>query len=313
MQKLRILLILISVSNVLQISAQSTFPVNGVANPRENCYAFINATIIKDAQTTLQNATLIIRQQKIENVGMNIPLPKDAVVVDCKGKHIYPSFIDMYTDYGTQPVQRSAPNFTAAPQTISNTKGAYAWNQAIKSETNMANIFLASEPRAKELRNIGFGSVLTHQMDGICRGTGALVTLANEKENKVILKEKASANYSFNKGSSAQDYPNSLMGCIALLRQNYLDAQWYKTKPVNEGINLSLQSFNDNQSLPQIFEANDKWNDLRADKIGDEFQVQYIIKGGGNEYQRINEIKTTNAAYILPINFPQAMDVLAIT
>ena len=64
-----------------------------------------------------------------------------------------------------------------------------------------------------------------------------------------------------------------------------------------------------NQNLPQIFEGNDKWNDMRADRIGDEFGVQYIIKGGGNEYQRINEIAATKASYILPLNFPQAMDV----
>jgi hypothetical protein len=96
---------------------------------------------------------------------------------------------------------------------------------------------------------------------------------------------------------------------IALLRQQYLDAQWYKTQPAKEGLNLSLQSWNDNQSLIQIFEANDKWNALRADKIGDEFGVQYVIKAGGNEYQRIPEIAATKATYILPLNFPQAMDV----
>ena len=49
----------------LQLNAQITYPVNDVANPREGCYAFINATIIKDAQTTLQNASMIIRKGKI--------------------------------------------------------------------------------------------------------------------------------------------------------------------------------------------------------------------------------------------------------
>ena len=76
-----------------------------------------------------------------------------------------------------------------------------------------------------------------------------------------------------------------------------------------EGVNLSLKAWNEIQSLPQIFDASDKWNDLRADRIGDEFGVQYIIKGGGNEYQRIKEIAATKATYILPLNFPQAMDV----
>ena len=131
-----------------------------------------------------------------------------------------------------------------------------------------------------------------------------LVTLANEKENLVILKETASAHYSFNKGTSTQSYPGSMMGMIALLRQTYLDAQWYKTKPATEGTEPSLQAWNENQNLPQIFEANDKWNDLRADRIGDEFGVQYIIKAGGNEYQRIKEMKATNAAFIIPLNYP---------
>ena len=100
-----------------------------------------------------------------------------------------------------------------------------------------------------------------------------------------------------------------MMGYIALLRQTYLDAQWYKNKPYQEGLNVTLQSWNDNQNLPQIFEANDKWNDLRADRIGDEFGVQYIIKAGQNEYQRIKEMKATNATFILPLNYPQAQDV----
>ena len=82
-----------------------------------------------------------------------------------------------------------------------------------------------------------------------------------------------------------------------------------KTNQRQEGLNLSLQSWNDNQNLPQIFEANDKWNDLRADRIGDEFGVQYIIKAAQNEYQRIKEMKATNATFIVPLNYPQAQDV----
>ena len=292
-----------------RLNAQSTFPVNDVANPKEGCYAFINATIVTNAQTTLQNATLVIRKGKIEAVGTKLTLPKDAVVVDCNGKYIYPSFIDMYSDYGSETTQKSGGGQRGQSQFVSNTKGAFGWNQAIRSENDAATSFAVNDTKAKDLRAIGFGTVLTHQMDGISRGTGAVVTLANEKENLVMLKEKASANYSFNKGSSTQDYPTSLMGSIALLRQNFLDAQWYKTKPAGEGTNLSLQAFLDNQLLPQIFESSDKWSDLRADKIGDEFGVQFIIRAAGNEYQRISEVKSTNASFIVPLNFPQAMDV----
>lgn len=294
--------------NNIKTTAQATYPINEVHHPKESCYAFIHATIVKDPNTTLQNATLVIRKGKIESVG-DVAIPTEAIVIDCKGKYIYPSFIDLYTDYGMQQPPVRTSGFGSPAQPVSNTKGPYSWNQAIKSEVDASKIFLVNDAKARELRNIGFGAVLTHQMDGISRGTGTFVTLATGRENTIILKEKAAAHYSFDKGSSTQDFPTSLMGSIALLRQNFLDAQWYKANPEGEGTNLSLQSFLNNQSLPQIFESNDKWSNLRADKIGDEFGVQYIIRGAGNEYQRINDIKATHASYILPLNFPQAMDV----
>src|SRR5436190_19816332 len=294
--------------------AQVTFPVNGVADPRSGCYAFTNATIVKDGQTTLNNATLVIRDGRITTVGANAAVPKDAVVINCSGKYIYPSLIDIYTDYGIPQPQRpqnagGPGGFFAPQQFTSNTKGAYGWNQAIRSEINAADIFAVDDKSAKALRDIGFGSVLTHQKDGIARGTGAFVTLATEKENLAVVKEKASAHYSFSKGTSTQSYPGSMMGSVALLRQTYLDAQWYKGRPTKEGVNMSLQAWNDEQSLPQIFDANDKWSDIRADRIGDEFGVQYIIKGGGNEYQRISDIAATKAPYILSLNFPATQEV----
>jgi imidazolonepropionase-like amidohydrolase len=314
MRKIKLLLSGLLFASLLQ--AQETFPVNGVADKREGCYAFTNATIVQHSQSTLQKATLVIRDGKVVSVGVGAAIPKDAVVIDCKDKYIYPSFIDIYSDYGLTIPQRDGGvrggggGFgNQPPQLTSATKGAYGWNQAIKPETDAYILFNIDEAKAKTLRDIGFGSVLTHVKDGIARGTGAVVSLAKDKDNLAIIKERASAHYSLSRGASTQSYPNSLMGSIALLRQTYLDAQWYKSKPAAEGLNLSLQAWNNNQNLPQIFDANDKWNDLRADRIGDEFGVKYIIKGGGNEYQRINEIAATKAAFIVPINFPTAMDV----
>jgi imidazolonepropionase-like amidohydrolase len=293
-------------------AAQETFPVNGVSDLRSDQFAFINATIVKDAQTTLQNATLVIKQGKIVAAGTNITVPKDAVIIDCKGKYIYPSFIDIFSDYGVAIPKSSGGGDFFNYINSSPTKGAYGWNQSLKPETDASKLFVADNSKAGDLRSAGFGAVLTHQQDGIARGAGTLVALADEKENLAMLKDRAAAYYSFSTGSATQDYPGSLMGAIALLRQTYLDAQWYKNSAkggTTEGTNLSLQAWNDNQTLPQIFDAGDKWNDLRAVKIANEFGVQYILKGGGNEYQRMDEIKASKASFILPVNFPLAVDV----
>jgi len=238
-------------------TAQVTFPVNGVADPRDGCYAFTNATLVKDGATTITGATLIIRDGLIVGAGAGLALPKDAVIIDCKGKYIYPSFIDLYSDYGIPAPERQGRSFDfrAPAQLTSNTKGAYDWNQAIHPETEGARLFDVDDAKAKPLREMGFGTVLSHLKDGIARGTGVVVSLANQKENLVIIKQKAAALYSLSKGSSTQSYPGSLMGSIALLRQTYLDAQWYKAQQTHEGDNMSLQAWNDQQSLPQIFDG----------------------------------------------------------
>ena len=282
--------------------AQTTFPVNGAPNNLHSLYAFTNCILHVDAETVITNATLLFKDGKIISAAAKSAAPAEAITIDLKGKHIYPAFIDLYSDYGMPEQKRTEQN--DAPK-----KGAYGWNQAIKSDADAYKLFLHNQQKADELRKLGFASVLTHNKDGIVRGSGTLVNLTNTKENESIITDRAAAFYSFNKGSSPQDYPSSLMGAIALLRQTYYDAEWYKTNTGKTEYNINLDGFNKLQELISVFEGNDKYNDLRAKTIGDEFKVKYIIKGGGNEYQRLYDIQNTNAKYIIPLNFPEAMDV----
>ncbi len=305
MKKILCLLFLISMCK-LSI-AQETFPVNGTTNKNHTSYAFINAKIVIDADEKIENGVLLIKDGIVVAVGEKVVVPKGSVLYDLKGKSIYPSLIDAYTNYGMPELKNLSRGF--GPQLESNVKGAYGWNQAIKADMEANKLFVADSKSADELRKMGFGAVFSFQKDGIVKGTGSVVSLADGKENELIINDKAAAIYSFDKGTSTQEYPASLMGAIALLRQTYLDADWYKKDKTKKEYNISLEAFNNFQNLPQIFETTDKLNAIRADKIGDEFKVNYIIKGSGNEYQRLDDIKATNCKFIIPLNFPAAYDV----
>ncbi|REA62707.1 amidohydrolase [Dyadobacter luteus] len=290
---------------------QETFPRNGAYDERSGRYAFTNANIVVDSKTTIQNGTLLIENGLIKEVNKQVKIPSGTVVIDLKGKYIYPSLIDLDSDYGMPDVktERRAGGGRATPQLESNKKGAFGWNQAIQPENEAATLFTPDARKAEDLRKIGFGTVLSHSHDGIVRGSGALLTLTDESANKAIINGKASSHFSFSKGTSTQTYPSSGMGIVALLRQNYYDADWYGKSGKTQEKNLSLDAFNSLKGLPSIFETNDKYSVLRADKIGDEFGIQYIIRGGGDEYQRLDEIKATKAPLILPLQFPEAYDV----
>ena len=288
--------------------AQDNFPINDVRDNRSDAYAFTNATIHVNHNTTLTNATLLIKEGKVYQVGTNLTVPKGYTVIESEGKHIYPSFIEVYGNYGLpKPDKSGGFSWSAAEKIAPQKKGAYNANDAIRSHYNAAEEFKIDDDAAKELRNLGFGTVSSFMKDGIARGSSVLVTLAENSDNEVMLKSKSAAHYSLDRGSSTQYYPVSMMGSIALLRQTYLDAEWYKsTQPFSD---ITLDNWIAQQSLPQIFEVGDKLTALQIDKLGDEFGVQYIIKGNGDEYQRISNIKGTNAPFIIPVDFPDAYDV----
>ena len=297
------------------VAAQPTRPRNGVADVRGGLRAFTHATLFLDYQTRLDDATLLVRDGKVVAAGTNVPLPAGAVVTDLAGKHVYPALLDLYTDYGLPPVKReAAPGRPRGPQMLTNQPQAYGWNQAIHPETEAAGAFKPDAKAADTWRQLGFGAVVTHRPDGIARGTAALVSLATYPDEPgvdappVVLVARAAAAYSFNKGTSSQDYPSSLMGSIALLRQTHLDGRWYASAR-NVPTNLSLDAWNRQQSLPQFFEVTDKLDLLRADQLGDAFGVQYVIKTGGDAYQRLEAVRATGAALIVPLDFPDPYDV----
>ncbi len=304
----KLILSLFVIGLYLQSEAQKTFPENGVKNTHEKTYSIIGATIHVDDLRTIQNGTLIIKGQRIVKAIEGNKPEKGSVVIDMTGKHIYPSFIDLYSSYGITPTSKE-PRMGRGVQYNSWKAGAYSWNESIHPETRAAEQFKVDAKTASEYRSQGFGAVLTHQHDGIIRGTSTLVTLGEKSENEALLKSDAAVQFSFKKGTSQQAYPSSLMGIIALIRQTYYDMEWYVDLKNHEEENLSLEAFIKWQKLPQIFDANDKLNISRADKIGDEFKLQYIFKSSGNDYQRINEVKATGGKLIIPLNFPDAYDV----
>lgn len=303
-----ILLLFILFSAIIQTHAQETFPTNGPADERDGYHAFINATIIASPTRTIENGTLVIQKGKIISVGQS-KAPNGAIIHDMKGKFIYPSFIELNSDYGlSKKDMLLKEKKSTQPQSISYKKGAFGWNEAIHPEISAGQFFVIQKEHAKRLRKLGFGSVVSHLRDGIARGTGTLVTLAETTEQETLLIPTVSEHFSFSKGSSKQIYPSSLMGTIALLRQSHYDAEWYKNHS-HRHTNLSLDAWNENHSLPAFFETNNVLNNLRATKLGNEINKNFILIGGGDDYQKIDAIQETNARLILPLTFPKPYDV----
>ena len=305
MRKLFFLLLCLSFSIV---KAQDYFPTDkGVKTSEKKMFALTNATIYVTPTEVIKKGTLLIKDGKVVEVGKSVKIPKGTITTDLDGKSIYPSFIDIYTEFGL-PKPKRAPRGRVTQYEPS--REGYYWNDHIRPDTNPIENFKFDNRKSKDMINAGFGVVNTHLHDGIIRGNGLIVALSPNSSNAYrILDQKSAQFLSFNKSrKSNQAYPSSRMGAMALLRQTYLDADWY-AKGNMENKDLALEALNRNKDLVQIFET-DNWLDAtRADKVGDEFNIQYTIVGSGDEYERIADIKALNANFIIPINFSNAYDV----
>jgi len=286
--------------------AQQSYPLNGLAEPNAETKAFIHATLVVNHQTTLTNAVLVVKGNRIIAAGNNVTIPQDAHVTDLHGFYVYPSFIDLYSNYGIN-WQNPLKNRESIQQFYSNKKGAFGWNEAIRAELSAADYFVYNKEQSTQMLEAGFGSALIQITDGIIRGKAAMVTTGNLPPQQSIVSQSVAMGASFSKGSSIQDYPGSAMGAVALLRQTYLDANWYAKQ--NTEKNLTLDAINSLKNVPVVFEAENKFAVLRAKKIADEFNANFIIKGAGDEYQRADAIKNAAVNVILPLNFPAPYEV----
>ena len=285
---------------------QETFPINGVENNYKSPIAFINAKIHQNSSKVIENGMMLVQDDKILNIGDSVTIPKNAIIKDLNGDFIYPSFIELISDFGIQDPAKT--EFSYTPQYESKKTGPYHWNQSVKPEVNASSIFKYDEDDAKKYINNGFGIVLSHQNDGIFRGNGTLVIISEKRQNQTIIEDKAATFYSFSKGVSRQRYPTSLMGSIALFKQTLLDAQWYEQTNKKE-LNLSLESYNQNKFLPKIFILNNETDYYRLFSIADEFEIDFIVKGNGKEFAVSDQLKKFNFPLVIPLNFPSAYDI----
>ena len=273
-------------------------PENGMAESEAPAYVLKNATIYVSPDEILHHATIIVQGDKIVKVGTILTkTPKNAVEIDCSDKVILPAFVDLYSTIG-MPEEKRPESETR--------DGALHWNYSIHPEYDAAETYTYNEKAASEMIDKGFGFAVTHSDNGIAQGTGTLVAL-QEGPKARLTSPAIPSYYAFSKGQSPQDYPSSQMGYIALLRQAYYDAEWYKNN--NEELNLSYEALNAQKDAPMIFKTKDDLELLRAAKIAEEFGLNYMYLGSGEEYQSIESIAKLNTTVILPMGYPEAYDV----
>ena len=290
-------------------------------------HAIVNARIVTAPGQVIPRGTLVIRDGLIVAVGANVPIPADARVWDGDSLTVYPGMIDAFVMPAAPPPARpggpaegGGRRRPAPPPAPELPKGASSGLASVHPETRVVESGSLDPDQVQALRAAGFAAAQVAPRDGIVRGSSAVVGLGDGPLNGNVVREDAAQVMALipNRGNV---YPGSLMGTIAVLRQSFLDARWYRDalaayarKPgaaERPAMNVSWEAMQPviRGEQPAWLVADDMLEVLQAAKIAHEAGVTARIVGAGDEYKRARLIAAQNVPLVVPVNFPDPPDV----
>ncbi|GAA4874385.1 amidohydrolase family protein [Ferrimonas pelagia] len=262
--------------------------------------ALSHATLVIEPGTIIEDATLLLQGERILGIDENNQIPAAAKEINLSGYTIYPGFIDSYTQYGVTLGENShAPSPIYEIESV----GAQHANPAVRSDINWFEHFKAEPDTAKNWLKNGFTSVHSHGQDGIFRGQGFVSSLATASSHELLYQSHSGHWLSFDKGSSPLEYPNSLMGAVALIRQTLADSQWYSTHQHKQTGNTqtSLLALQNHKDKSIWFASQHPQDPFIAQQLLGEFELEPILLGSGLEFENLNQV--SDAQWILPLKF----------
>ncbi|KAA3619342.1 MAG: amidohydrolase [Calditrichaeota bacterium] len=281
-------------------------PVEGIRDNTPQIHALINGRIVQGPDRIIEKGVVVLRDGIIEAVGSKVELPADARIWDYSGLTLYPGFIESYSQAGLQK------------DAVKQGNDSVHWNQFVTPENNALKSLKIETKDVEKLRGLGFTSVVVVPVDGVFCGSSALLSLDGRSAKQSVLQTEVAQHILFKRPQTkVRSYPNSQMGVIALIRQTFLDANWYgkahaayaespgvqKRPEINLSLKILASALQKKHAF--TFKSDDDLNTLRSLKIIKEFGLSAWLIGSGHEYRQISRLKNTQVSIIIPLNFPE--------
>jgi hypothetical protein len=87
--------------------------IDGLRDKPLKYIALTQCTLIPEPGRIIRNATIIIRNDRIEAAGAQIAIPVGATVRSMNGAYVYAGFIESYSSAGSGNSQKKGPAFSA--------------------------------------------------------------------------------------------------------------------------------------------------------------------------------------------------------
>ncbi len=290
-----------------------TLPLDGIVERPVRFEALTGARIVVTAERVIERGTLVIRDGRVVSVQAGTQVPAGAVARDMGGRTLFPGFIDLAASVGVPADMRAGGiKADAVPGSALDQQAAQPgprhWNRRVRPEWSVAERLELKADEVSALRGLGFTTALAAPAAGVFGGRSALLSLRDGAARDVVLQRDVAQHLAFD-FAYGSEYPGSLMGAIALIRQTLLDARWQAAQGgARREANLALDALAPvvHGRQPVLFRLGDELDVARAARIGAEFSLDLVLLGSGYEYRVLDAVQRAKAPAVLPLVFPDA-------
>jgi len=276
----------------------------GAAAPR--VHALIDVTVVTRPGEVLTNATVILRDGRIEAVGESdrIEVPDEARRFGGEDWWVYAGFIESWHEHAMP--ERELPD-RDGPEEDPGLPGPGSDHVRLHPEWRVVDGLVLEDSERKALREAGLTVVALMPDRGVLRGSAALVQLGDVTPEQSVLRADLGsvANLRPRPGIGPDRYPASVMGAISAIRQALIDADFRAGQDVDErGYDPSRDALLPVVAgeRPMIFQPGALVIEPRVAEICAEAQVSGVMLGTGGEWRRMG-IVPRDVELILPVNF----------
>lgn len=301
-----------------------------------SAHALVGARVVVKPGQEMEKATIVLRDGRFVAVGENVEAPADARVHDMAGMTIYAGFIDAHVSLAKSTARKVEGDEGPPVEALDLTAGAGSGflgttsaagepgtKSVVTPERRMAREFAPEKKALDALRAEGFTAANIVPSGGVIRGISTFVSLSSSDPDVAIIRPETFQHIAIDTPKSGDDsrpesYPGSLMGVVSVIRQTLLDTQFQaedhahfarhpkdrQRPPFKTSLDALLPVTQ--KKMAVVFEPASTLMVDRSLRIAQEFGLLPVVLATGQEWRRPDLMREAEAAFIVPVDFPEA-------
>jgi imidazolonepropionase-like amidohydrolase len=292
---------------LLALSLAALVTPGSAGAQQADAHAIVGARVVTVSGATWDRATVVMRDGLIEAVGPDVTPPAGARVLDGTGLVVTPGLVDALSAIGLPAPARGGPGGSGPGGGAGGgtTPAPLAPRALALDRVRVADVTKA--------RDSGITTALVIPKDGVLPGQSAILNLAGERAEAMVLRQPAAVH--LHMASLQRQYPGSLMGTMAYVRQALADAArirdawaaWDRAprgqkRPRYDASLLPWQEVLAGR-LPLVVTCNEENDVRRALALADEWKIRVVIANAPHAATLADTLKARKVPLVVGVNF----------